>query len=381
MTPLRTLGIGAALLLGFLAGWLSAAAWEERDAASGEQAVEGAFREPSRAVRFARLARLGDGPDRTGPQSVVAACEHRLASLEDAEIRVCVDIWTRHDPRAAMAGVLGWKYPRIRTVGLKEVAYSWGYLDPLRAREAIRELATERRQLAASLTEPLIRGWARAPARQPELRAHLRELGPTASGLVGAAVSEIHRHLGTPGLLDWADTFIAESDPAMQEVCLRKTVQSGGARSPDVVASWLEGHQGEAYASAGPRFLAEAWVKHDPVEALDWIRTEAPEESQALALEIAFGSWQRDAPVEAREWIESVNRTEFHDPALRSIASRVAEKEPSEARSWCERAVLPETRDSCLQIVARSERKRSGRPNQANPSQRNPRAPRGTGDR
>ena len=157
-------------------------------------------------------------------------------------------------------------------------------------------------------------------------------------------------------LFKWAEELIRKDDNNERRwLTFRQVVRQVALRSPELAASFVLAQYGQGdFARDGPAALAEAWLRHDPIRAFDWLATKSPPASRAEAVRMAFRAWQyRDRAV-AMEWLDTRPNEPFYFPAFDVAARRLAAEDHERAFDLCKRIADPPLHLECLGSVAES---------------------------
>lgn len=310
------------------------------------------FAESSLFERSARLTELVGKLDVDDLGAGRDVFDEYLAGLSSAEVRIFMGAWARRDPVVALDYATAIPFTTQREEAIAVVIQEWAARNPAEAKPHAEALEIPGRKRAAQPLVRLVRGWVHRP--DSGLEAYLREW-PKRGELISAAVQELYRYRGPTHLMRWVDGFLPQlADPSHRWQAFRKTVRTIGYRNPEAATAWVSERYGaHDYARDGPEVLAEAWGLRDPLAAIEWIRTGAPEAARTKALESTFRQWLRRDRAEARAWLDAHRDDPLAQPAaLAAARDAIAGNHPEGAIEFCNRIPPSELLQSCLHSVA-----------------------------
>lgn len=311
--------------------------------------IREAFAKPLHIDRVTRLVQLVAQLDAENVGEVSAVFDEHVAGLSETEIRIFISAWAQWDPDSAYDFAKAIPFETQREQALAIVVHDVATRNPLDAQAIADELVQPGRTRAADPLGRLVKGWVHQPDTGLEdyLQQHPQ--------LVSAVVQEIYRVKGPEGLKDWTENFVRGNDDASQRwQAFRKSVRTIGFRVPEAATDWVTEQYGQGeYARDGPRILTESWSRRDPYSALEWLRTQAPEQTRADALESTFKLWLPRDGASAREWLDSRPDDRFYDAAYAASAKvAIRGREPERATEFCERIPPSDVKQNCLHAVA-----------------------------
>lgn len=336
--------------------WLAGCSQADPGAArpSDERLVEqvrGAFSEGGHLARASKLVPL---LQRLAPENLDAVREvydEYMPALSECELQLFVDAWTGFDGPAALEYAMAIPFAQQRGVASEAAVQGWAIRDPQSANQAVTELLTRRPRKTKDLPSSLVAGWALAP--QGGLEDFLLSV-PERPDLIGVAVGAVYRRAGPERTLRWAEELIRKDDNAERQwLTFRQAVRQVALRNPELAVPFVLAHFGKRdFARDGPAVLAEAWGRRDPIRAFEWLGAEAPAESRAVAVRMAFGNWLYRDRTGALKWLESRPVDPFYFPAFDVAARRAAKDDHDKAFGLCNRIAEEPLHQECLASVA-----------------------------
>ena len=315
-------------------------------------AMRSALAEGDALERTAQTVQLLEHLDPETLPGVVAVYDQSIEILDEQDIRPFITAWTRFDPAGALDHALTWPH-RKREAGVDAAIYGWAQRDPLSARLAAAQVASDYPALAETALFRLFAGWIHSG--QDGLDRHILEL-PTGAqdSAIGVAIGALMRKGGADATLAWASAILQDESygDRFKLWVFRRATRSVARSDPERGAAWALQHAGNDYAIDGPRLVAEQWSEQDGLAAIEWLRDQPESEQRDRAVRDAFLGWLRSDPQSARAWLEGETLTPFHDQAIDVFAKRLADRKPVQAIAWCEHITDPKRRNGCLKVAA-----------------------------
>jgi hypothetical protein len=273
--------------------------------------------------------------DRTNVSGAVEAFEEVLFRVEEPEVRLLADRWTRIDPEAAFAHLRGWPIAR-RKWALSTVFRVWGERDPSAARAAIRTLArSEPEQVRVAAQSNLVHGWTRSG--DPGVWTYLAsfvDVPNLANRLTTQALFIVSRNEGTDAVVERVESALQEGD-ALAPILFRAAIVQVAGNDGPRAAAWVDAHADRSYADGAAVKVATGWMQNDADATFGWLETR-PAEERRDAIQAGFARWlerDRDAAI---AWLEAVERGPMHDAAIAEVFNALV-LEPELAIRWAER--------------------------------------------
>lgn len=315
-------------------------------------AVRLALTQPSHFERISQLAGALSHINTENLPAVFAVASEQMAGLSQSEVRLLISSWSRIDPASAFAYADSIPFETQRREALGTATFEWARVDLAAARRGMENLPEGGRFRVERPEGSLVRGWAYTP--DSGLEAYILER-PERDDLLSAVIQEKYRRLGPEKLTEWADSLIEkESTPEFRRKIFRKVARTIGYRKAASAIPWvLANFSEEGIGRDGPLILVESWSQTKPLEAIEWLRTDAPEASRSTGLQSAYRQWLGRNRQEARRWLASMPDDPFYFSAYAALAKKNArDREFDEAAKHCQRISPSELKDDCLYAVA-----------------------------
>jgi len=343
----------AAIVAAFALGRLTSAPASPPAPDDMGTALRAALAEGDPLERTARTVQLLEYLDPETLPSAVAVYDDLLAVLDEYDIRPFVVAWTRFDPPAALDHVLTWPFSNKREIGVEAAIYGWAQRDPLAARLAAAQVASDYSYLSEKALYSLYAGWVQSG--REGLDRHILELPDMAQDpAIGVSIGALMRRGGADAILAWANPILADDafSDRFKLSLFRRTTRSVARIDPERGAAWALERADNDYARDGLRLVAEAWSERDGAAALAWLSVQPASEARDRAVRDAFSTWLRTDPQAARAWLEAETLTPFHDEAIDVFAKLLSDRFPKKAVEWCEKITHEERRNGCLRVAA-----------------------------
>ena len=312
-----------------------------------------AFAEPLVIERMEKLSSALSHLNSENIETARLLYEEHIEGLGELELRPFFDAWVRFDGVSALEYASSIPFTTQADIARTATITSWAMHDLIAARVAAEQLTQDNKRQAEFIYHALLQGWA--AAGHPGLDDYVLK-SPNAGPAIMAILPAVYQRVGGEQLMNWSNDIIYATDSYSTKVkAYRMTIRVVSFRNPRSAIPFVMQHYntGEKYAKEGPRVLAENWLRTEPMAALNWLKTEAPEQVRAEALGLVFATWLNINQAEAKQWIDSLPSGDpYYQPVYNTMARRLAKRMPEKAVEWCKRAETEQVNPDCLRPVA-----------------------------
>ncbi|MGI8602716.1 MAG: hypothetical protein ACR2OZ_06915 [Verrucomicrobiales bacterium] len=257
---------------------------------------------------------------------------------------------TRVDPKAALETAAALEGVKLRNDGLESVIHAWGRSDP-EAAFAWAKATPNDGTLPESRIDLIFRGLARSGPEKALsfLTAHASELNRWSEQADGV-MEEIYQRGGHSQMQSWIAQL---SDGRLRDAAMSRFVDQWALYEPHAAKAWMETqHISPANLATMRVELATSWVRVNPQEAIEWVRSLPAKDQGRDLYDAVFRRWIDLDRNGAAGWLAAQPPSPALDRPIERYASQVMEMDPKNSMPWAESITDGERRFRVMSEVA-----------------------------